>query len=105
MKTQYTALLLSLVCIGDVFASGGSKINGLKDKVIDKYAHIDKPIKNLTLDKFEENLEKDFHDQDPMFSILGFTNIDAIDLTEGFASGIYDHDVRNQYNQCILGFP
>lgn len=64
---------------------------------IDKYApHIDPS----TID-----LDKDFHDQDPMFDLLGFTNIDAIDLVEGFASGIYNKDVRGQYNQCIVGLP
>ena len=37
--------------------------------------------------------------------ILGYTDIDAIDYSEGFASGFFGKDVRDQWNACANGFP
>ena len=36
---------------------------------------------------------------------MGINNVDALDLVEGFASGIYNKDVRGQFDQCIVGLP
>ena len=104
MKIQYTALLLTLCCVGDVFASEGKKdkvkfFDKAKDEFKDLGGKIDDLGGKIDLDKYvpkvnPEDLDKDFHDQEPIFDVLGFTSINAIDLTEGFASGIYDKDVR-----------
>ena len=113
MKIQYTALLLTLCCVGDVFASGkkdGKFIENAKDefkdlgdKISGSKIDLDKYVPDIKINT--EDLDKDFHDQEPIFDVFGFTSINAIDLTEGFASGIYDKDVREQYNQCIVGIP
>ena len=43
----------------------------------------------------------------PLFRIpiLGFTDIDAIDYSEGFASGFFGKDVREQWDSCAMGIP
>ena len=115
MKMKYTALLLTLFCVGDVFASV-QKENKFIDKAKDGFKDLGDEVKDLggkidlgnkiDIPKVNpEDLDKDFHDQPPLFDVFGFTSINAIDLTEGFASGIYDKDVRQQYNQCIIGLP
>ena len=45
--------------------------------------------------------------REPLFRIpiLGFTDIDAIDYGEGYASGFFGKDVRSQWSTCINGFP
>ena len=36
---------------------------------------------------------------------LGFTEFDVVDFMEGFATGIYKKDVKEEYDECVLGVP
>lgn len=42
---------------------------------------------------------------EPQHHFLGFTEYDLIDYMEGFATGIYHKDVKEEYDMCVLGVP
>jgi len=42
---------------------------------------------------------------EPQHHFLGFTEYDLIDYMEGFATGIYQKDVKEEYDTCVLGVP
>lgn len=42
---------------------------------------------------------------EPKHHFLGLTEYDLIDFSEGFASGIYQKDVKEEYELCIIGVP
>ena len=70
MKIQYTALLLTLCCVSDVFASDkkdGKFIENAKDefkdlgeKISDSKIDLDKYVPDIKINT--EDLDKDFHD-------------------------------------------
>ena len=39
------------------------------------------------------------------YHFLGYTEYDVIDFFEGFASGLYHKDVKEEYDECVLGAP
>ena len=42
---------------------------------------------------------------EPQYNILGFTEYDLIDYVDGFAEGIYQKNVTEEYDTCVLGVP
>ena len=46
-------------------------------------------------------------DRDPLFTIpiIGITDIDMIDYTEGVGSGLEGEDIRGQFTKCAAGLP
>ena len=45
--------------------------------------------------------------RDPIYTVpfIGFSDIDAVDFTEGIASGFFKRDVRGQLDGCLNGVP
>ena len=49
--------------------------------------------------------KKDEYGPIPEFSIFGFSDYDAMDYVEGFFSGVFEEDVRDQWTECIVEGP
>lgn len=53
-----------------------------------------------------ENIQDPFDtsNRKPMFSFLGFSDLSVLDWTMGFASGVFQRNVKDEWHQC-LGSP
>ena len=107
MKSIYTALIAAMML--ETFVATKSMKEMIADaKQEAKDAnHMVMPSEENLLKKFIEPVDSDETEQDPLFTIpiLNITNFDLFHFAEGFASGIYNRDVRGQYDQCVLGLP
>ena len=45
--------------------------------------------------------------REPIYTIpfIGFSDVDAVDFTEGLASGFLKRDIRGQFDGCLKGVP
>jgi len=83
------------------------------ENIEDKFKPKDKKDTEDTADsdKNENEFSSDYSSYEPQerglpkHHFLGVTEYDVIDFSEGFASGIYQKDVREEYELCIVGVP
>ena len=61
-----------------------------------------KPADEEPLEKIDSDIPERM---EPRFEIMGFTEYDLIDFAEGFATGVYNKDVKDEYEMCIVGVP
>ena len=73
-----------------------SKADGLVDKAPGLIEKAEQEVLDFT-DPF------DVENRKPMFSFLGFSELSILDLTIGFASGLYARDLRLEWHECLGG--